>query len=159
MTLPKAKTLARLIISRPILRNLLLLGGLGVLLAINPSTIADYVEDYYYVASVDCSPCWDIGFDQEARAYGTGHCKEHTSEGELPTGTLTMGAEVWWICNFDGLTSNEAEVDALNEGQDGMLAEARAIYIWHECADEWDFEYCGDNPGDYGFDEEGCPWW
>lgn len=96
-----------------------------------------------------------------AVAYGTGYCKLHTDEGNLPTGSVTMQAWVWASCDWDGWTLNEAEVDALNEGQgDGMLAEGRASYFWREVIDDWEFQYCNpDNPGESGYEEPGCPWW
>jgi len=98
---------------KPVLRNLLLLSVLGVVLALSSATLAEY----YFVYFVDCAPCHDHAWDDVAVAYGTGYCKLHTDEGNLPTGSVTMQAWVWASCDWDGWTLNESEVDALNEGQ------------------------------------------
>jgi hypothetical protein len=153
------QTIATGIFSRIILRNLLLLIAFGVfLLALNSATLA---EDYYYVQFLECSPggCYQSSWDWGASVTGDAHCYLHTPEGSLPDSQIFLQAWVWYSCDWDGWTYNQAEVDSFND-EGAVLAEARATYFWHECVDDSEWEYCDPNRGgSSNYEEPGCPIW
>jgi hypothetical protein len=142
--------------TRTILRNLIVLTAMSFALAFGPDSLAgDYLKN------VTCiGPCMRTAWDDGVAVSGTGHCYfVDEAHEEWPTSDLWESAWVYYDCNEDGLTYNEAEI--VQEDDQVVEASASAFYgYYYRVFTGYSFQSCSGEPssGEYD-DERGCPWW